>query len=119
MSISITLELHHGFHAQIYMGSNHVPFLLPGLISGIIILGIGSYVISQYGLIALVLTQLLVQLSFNNWYPVYLNLKLLDWGLSDYFLTIFSKKNFGLEWIKFIIMFSVIYLIPHILVKDI
>ena len=97
MAVSIMLELHHGFHAQVYMGSNHVPFLLPGIISGIFILGIGSYVINIYGIIGLVLTQLLVQLLFNNWYPVYLNLKLLDWGLRDYFLTIFSKKNFGLE----------------------
>ena len=91
MAASIMLELHHGFHAQIYMGSNHVPFLLPGIVSGILILGMGSYVINQYGLIALVLTQLLVQLSFNNWYPVYLNLKLLNWEFGDYMKALLLK----------------------------
>lgn len=91
MAVSIILELHHGFHAQIYMGSNHVPFLLPGLVSGVFILGIGYNVINLYGLTGLVLTQLLVQLSFNNWYPVYLNLKLLDWDLKHYFKDLYSS----------------------------
>jgi hypothetical protein len=91
MALSIMLELHHGFHAQIYMGSNHVPFLLPGIVSGIFILGIGYNVISVYGLIGLVLTQFLVQLSFNNWYPVYLNLKLLNWEFGDYMKALLLK----------------------------
>jgi hypothetical protein len=84
MSISIMLELHHAYHAQIYMGSNHVPFLLPGILSGIAIVGLGFSVVDTYGLIGIVLVQFFVQLSLNNWYPVYLNLKLLDWKFIDY-----------------------------------
>lgn len=84
MSISIMLELHHAYHAQIYMGSNHVPFLLPGLISGVVIVGVGFGVVENHGLLGVVLAQAVVQLLFNNWYPVYLNLKLLSWPFGVY-----------------------------------
>lgn len=84
MAISIMLEYHHAIHAQIYMGSNHIPFLFPALVSGFLILGIGFNVVDTYGLMGIVLTQFFVQLSINNWYPVYLDLKLLNWKLKDY-----------------------------------
>lgn len=84
MAISIVLEYHHSVHSQIYMGSNHVPFLFPALFSGFLILSIGFGVVGTYGLMGIVLTQFFVQLSLNNWYPVYLNLKLLDWKFLDY-----------------------------------
>lgn len=84
MAISIVLEYHHASHSQIYMGTNHVPFLFPSLISGALILGIGFGVVGTYGLMGIVLTQFFVQLSLNNWYPVYLNLRLLDWKFDDY-----------------------------------
>lgn len=78
--MAIILEYHHSVHSQIYMGSNHVPALFSGVL--IIIIGIG--VVGTYGLNGIVLTQFFVQLSINNWYPVYLNLKLLDWKFVDY-----------------------------------
>jgi len=84
MAISIVLEYHHAAHAQIYMGSNHVPFLYPALISGFLIISIGFGVVGTYGLMGIVLTQFFVQLSINNWFPVYLNLRLLDWKFGDY-----------------------------------
>lgn len=84
MAISIILEYHHSVHSQIYMGSNHVPFLFPALFSGVLIIIIGIGVVGTYGLNGIVLTQFFVQLSINNWYPVYLNLKLLDWKFVDY-----------------------------------
>jgi len=93
MSISIMLELHHAYHAQIYMGSNHVPFLLPGLISGIAIVGLGFGVVDTYGLIGIVLIQFFVQLSLNNWYPVYLNLKLLNWKFMSYLKCLINYKE--------------------------
>jgi len=93
MSISITLELHHAFHAQIYMGSNHVPFLYPAIFSGISILLFGYFAVESMGLLGLVIVQFLVQLSFNNWYPVFLNLRLLNWRFIDYLNDIFNIKN--------------------------
>ncbi len=95
MSISLILEYHHAVHAQIYMGSNHIPFLLPALISGILILLIGFGVVDTYGLMGIVLTQFFVQLSLNNWYPVYLNLKLLDWKFVSYLKCLVNYKRCG------------------------
>lgn len=70
------LELHHVVHATFYTATNHIPFVLPALISGVLIIGIGYMVIDQYGIWGAVLAQFFVQLSFNNWYPVWLNYKL-------------------------------------------
>ena len=75
MSISIMLELHHACHANIYLGTNHVPFLIPAIASGAAIVGISFGIVGSYGLIGIVLVQFFVQLSLNNWYPVYLNLQ--------------------------------------------
>jgi O-antigen/teichoic acid export membrane protein len=85
MCISLMLEMHHAIHSQIYMGSNHVPFLIPSLASAITIFGVSYMVVGEYGLYGVVITQLSVQLLVNNWYPVYLNLKLLNWGVLTYF----------------------------------
>ncbi len=84
MAISIILEFHHSAHSQIYMGSNHVPFLFPSLFSGILVLIIGFNIVGTYSILGIVLTQFFVQLSINNWYPVYLDLRLLNWKFSDY-----------------------------------
>ena len=92
MSVAIILEYHHASHSQIYMGSNHVPFLIPSLVSASLILIIGFSIVEVYGLIGLVLTQFFVQLSINNWYPVYLNLKLLDWKFGDYMKSLILVK---------------------------
>lgn len=70
------LELHHVAHATIYTATNHIPFVLPALLSGIAIVVGGWLVIDDYGLWGIVLVQFIVQLSCNNWYPVWLNYKL-------------------------------------------
>lgn len=93
MSIGIFLETHHGIHANIYLSTNHVPFLWPGFISGILIILISSILIQTYGLLGIVLTQFFIQLSFNNWFSVYLNLKLLKWNFSEYSLNVLNLKS--------------------------
>lgn len=100
MAISIILEFHNTIHAQIYMGSNHIPFLFPTIISGILILAIGFSVVDVYGLMGIVLTQFLVQLSINNWYPVYLDLKLLNWRFKDYIFDLISVPKLYLQRTK-------------------
>jgi O-antigen/teichoic acid export membrane protein len=70
------LELHHVIHATVYTATNHIPFVIPALLSGIAIVIGGWVVIDDYGLWGIVLVQFVVQLSFNNWYPVWLNYKL-------------------------------------------
>jgi len=91
MAMSIMLELHHAYHAQIYMGSNHIPFVFPALVSGVAILLIGFSVVDRYGLLGVVLTQFFVQLSINNWYPVYKTFNLLNWNVKDYLKSIFDS----------------------------
>jgi O-antigen/teichoic acid export membrane protein len=70
------LELHHVIHATFYTATNHIPFVLPALISGVLIIGVGYMVMDAYGIIGVVFVQFIVQLAFNNWYPVWLNLRI-------------------------------------------
>lgn len=71
------LELHHTIHATFYTTTNHIPFVYPALISGFIILTAGYFTIDELGIWGVVIIQFIVQLSFNNWYPVYLNYNLI------------------------------------------
>jgi len=82
------LELHHVIHATIYTATNHIPFVLPALLSGLVIILGGWIVKDSYGLWGIICVQFLVQLSFNNWYPIYLNYKLL-------------KKHINMQLLKF------------------
>ncbi len=93
MALGIVLETHHGFHANIYLSTNHVPFLWPGLISGILIILFSLILIGPLGILGIILTQFFIQLSFNNWFPVYLNLKLLNWNFSVYAQNILNFKK--------------------------
>ena len=96
LSIWLVLEVHHSAHAQLYMASNHIPFLVPAILSGVAIVGIGHTVMQSYGLLGLVLVQLLVQASCNNWYPVMLSLRLLQWPFKQY---IFDVPTFGMQYL--------------------
>lgn len=83
------LEIHQSIHAGVYITTNHVPFMIPILMSGIIIV-IGNYfAVSYIGIYGVILPQLLVQIIFNNWYPVYLSLKIQELSFSDYFKRLF------------------------------
>lgn len=92
LSLWLLLEVHHSAHAQAYMTTNHVPFMLPALISGAAILGLGYFAAKAYGVLGLVLVLFLVQLVCNNWYPVYLNLKSLRWPFFDYSRDVLSAS---------------------------
>lgn len=70
------LELHHVIHATIYTATNHIPFVIPSIVSGLAIVLCGWLVIDDYGLWGIVLVHFTVQLSFNNWYSVWLNYRL-------------------------------------------
>jgi hypothetical protein len=84
------LNWHSAFHASIYISTNQVPFLLPSTISGGLIIGIGMLVLRHFGdgpydgVLGLVLSQFFIQLSFNNWFAVWLSLGLLNWKLINY-----------------------------------
>jgi hypothetical protein len=84
MVVTQILDSHSTFHAGIYISTNHVPFVIPSLLSGIIILGVGFLIMPVYGLIGIILLKFLVQLSFSNWYSMVLSLRLLKWPLKNY-----------------------------------
>jgi hypothetical protein len=84
LSLSLLLEMHHSCHAQLYITKNHVPFLVPSVFSGITISLLSFLLLPNWGVTAMIISQILVQMAFNNWYPVYLNLKALDWRFSEY-----------------------------------
>lgn len=71
------LELNHVIHATIYTATNHIPFVLPAFLSGIAIVIGGWFMVDSYGLCGIVFINFIVQLAFNNWYPVWLNYKLI------------------------------------------
>jgi O-antigen/teichoic acid export membrane protein len=84
MVLTQLLDSHSTFHAGIYISTNHVPFVIPSLVSGIVILGVGFMIMPVYGLIGIILLKFLVQISFSNWYAMVLSLKLLNWPLKNY-----------------------------------
>jgi O-antigen/teichoic acid export membrane protein len=84
MALSQMFEMHATFHSGIYTSTNHIPFLIPSLVSGLAIVVIGYNILPVYGLFGLILTRFLVQLSFNSWYSMSLSLKLLNWPFKRY-----------------------------------
>jgi hypothetical protein len=99
MGIALLLESHHGAHSQIYLARNHVPFLIPSIASGVITFGLGYWIVGIYGVVGVVAVQACVQLACNNWYPVYLNLRGLNWSFSEYIVDLFkSALPSSLNW---------------------
>ena len=84
MVLTQILDSHSTFHAGIYISTNHVPFVIPSLVSGILTLGAGFMIMPVYGLIGVILLKFLVQLDFSNWYSMVLSLRLLNWPLKNY-----------------------------------
>jgi hypothetical protein len=84
MCLVVLLDMHSSFHASIYTSTNHIPFLIPSVLSGALIVGVGFYILPMYGLMGILLVRFFVQISFNNWYAQYLSLKLLNWPWLKY-----------------------------------
>lgn len=96
LSLSIIFEIHASMHRNIYISTNHIPFLLPIIISGVVFIAFGFLILPIYGVLGLVIFQFLVQLSCNYWFPVYLSYKLTGWNLGSYFSDLYK---YGLKTI--------------------
>lgn len=72
------LEFHHVQYASLVISENRVPFVLPAILAGALIFGIGFYSVKIFGLWGLLITSAGVQLVVNNWYPVFLGLRILN-----------------------------------------
>ncbi len=84
MGLTLVLEVHHSAHATLYSTTNKVPFLVPAVVSGVAIISLGLMLAPNIGIWAVILVPLVVQFSFNNWQPVWLNLRTLNLGLVSY-----------------------------------
>lgn len=67
MLVAYLLELHHSVAANYITTSNSIPFVKAALLSGGAILLFAAALAPQFGVWALVGSQALVQLSYNNW----------------------------------------------------
>jgi len=61
------LEVNHSVAATFIASSNHIPFVLPSIISGVLIVVLSIYLAPQYGVLAMIAVQGIVQLLYNNW----------------------------------------------------
>jgi O-antigen/teichoic acid export membrane protein len=69
------LECHHGMYASLVLSENRNPFILPALLSGVAVVIISWMTVDQFGIWALILSQGLVQLCWNNWWTVWRGLQ--------------------------------------------
>ena len=65
-----SLEMHHSLYAGLVYSENVNPFLKPALISGAGIVLFSLILVPRYGLWGAVVSVGVVQLCFNNWWPV-------------------------------------------------
>jgi O-antigen/teichoic acid export membrane protein len=69
------LECHHGMYALLVLSENRNPFMIPAIASGIAVTVLSWCTIDAYGIWALILSQGLVQLCWNNWWTVWQGLQ--------------------------------------------
>lgn len=74
-AIAGLLEVNHCAFSVFYITKNRVPFLAASIVSGLSIALFSMLVVDRWSVWGLLLVQALVQLMFNNWYPVYLVVK--------------------------------------------
>jgi O-antigen/teichoic acid export membrane protein len=67
LGIIFFLEMNHGIAATYLTTLNKIQFLKPAIISGLMILIFASLSVFYFGIIALILSQGIVQLFYNNW----------------------------------------------------
>jgi O-antigen/teichoic acid export membrane protein len=83
------LELHAIIHGTFYISTNSVPFLIPGLTTGILSVVICFLIYPVHGLLGIVAVQLTLNMACNHWFSSYLSLKLIKWPFKDYLYDIF------------------------------
>ena len=96
MVLSIILEVHAGMMASMYTSTNQIPFLIPSIVSGAVMISLGFVILPIYGLFGVILLQFMVQLAFNYWFSTYLLLKLIKWPFFSYLGDLF---RYGIRFI--------------------
>ena len=91
MAITLLIQTHAGYHGNIYSSTNSIPYMIPTVISGLLLLGVGYMIVPVYELFGIVLLQLVIWIAFLAWYQVKISLKLLSWPLMVYIKDLFSN----------------------------
>ena len=84
LALTTIFEVQAAMFRTIYISTNQVPFLIPILVSGAVIIVLGFIILPYYGLLGIVLVQFLIQLSFNYWFPVVLSFRLINWNITTF-----------------------------------
>lgn len=84
-------------HGTIYVSTNHVPFMIPTIINGALIVLVSYLSLDAWGIKGIILSKFIIQLAFINWFGPYLNLKLLSWRFDTHIRDIFTTGS--KEWI--------------------
>jgi len=91
MVVVWALERHHAMHAQIYSTTNHVPFYVPIIISGIVNLLLAMLLLPKIGIWAFPIAQGVSNALMNNWWNVKISLKSLNQTFSSYYKIMFVQ----------------------------
>ena len=81
--VILLLDSHQSGYMNLVMASNENPFVLPSLLSSIVMLGIAMWTTPHFGLLGMILTYGLVQLSWNHWWTVIRGARLLKMPVMD------------------------------------
>ena len=96
MALTEFLDSYSWIHGTIYVSTNHVPFMIPTVINGTVILLLSYLVMNNWGILGIIVIKFLVQLGFINWYAPYLNLNLLNWKFKSHVTDV--VKNGSMSW---------------------
>jgi O-antigen/teichoic acid export membrane protein len=67
MALSCALEINHGNCGNFLATSNTISFVRPAVVTGLLIVIVSVSAVDAYGITALVLSNLVCQLAYNNW----------------------------------------------------
>lgn len=98
MSFVWLLDRHHSMHAQIYITTNKVPFVLSTIITSVVNIGLIIVLLPHLGVIAFPISQGIANLVLNNWWNVKLSLESMHTSIK------YLKKNFAPALIVLIVI---------------
>ena len=79
------LEMHHILYSNLVQSENRNPFLLPSIVSGVIIVAVSVQVAPIAGVIGMIVVRGAVQAAFNNWWTVLRGIRGLGYTVSGWF----------------------------------
>lgn len=93
LMITIGLEIHHAQYFSLLATGNRNPFVKPALLSGFGVVGLSVVLTPRFGITGLILSTLIVQALFNNWYVVYKGIESIHISASQYLLYLFRLNS--------------------------